>query len=471
MSAFGKSLMVSGLLVAGSVVSGMAAQEVVCRVEMDRDVVFAGKKQKAIVKVTLDAPKAPRADKRPPVNLTIVLDRSGSMSGRKIEKAKEAAIAALRRLDPRDLFSLVTYDTRIETVVPAQSAANSEWIEGRIRSISTGGNTALFAGISQGASEIRKNLGRRYIHRILLLSDGLANTGPSSPEELGRLGAALRKEGISVTTIGVGTDYNEDLMTLMAQNSDGNTYFVESSADLPRIFGTELGDVLSVVASKVTIEVEFPEGVRPLRIIGRDGRIGAKTVEVSLNQLYGGQEKYALIEVELPASAEGEVRMVANAHCRYQDMIANRPASSKGHTVVRFSKKMEEVERSVNVAVGKDVMQNYMAIAKDAAIAAADKKDYDEAARILSLNAATVADFALRNRDAGLQKEAEELERQAMEIEKGNALPSKSRKKMKTRNFEIYNQQTAPVVKPQDWEDFDPDVVLKVTPKKEEKKD
>ncbi len=455
MSAFGKSLVASGLLVAGSVVSGLAAQEVVCRVEMDRDVVFAGQKQKAIVKVTLDAPKTPRADKRPPVNLTIVLDRSGSMSGRKIEKAKEAAIAALRRLDPRDLFSLVTYDTRIETVVPAQSAANSDWIEGRIRSISTGGNTALFAGISQGASEIRKNLGRRYVHRILLLSDGLANTGPSSPEELGRLGAALRKEGISVTTIGVGTDYNEDLMTLMAQNSDGNTYFVESSADLPRIFGTELGDVLSVVASKVTIEVEFPEGVKPLRIIGRDGRIGAKTVEVSLNQLYGGQEKYALIEVELPASAAGEVRTVANARCHYQNMIANRPASSKGHTVVRFSKNPAEIERSVNVAVSKEVLDNYVAIAKDAAIAAADNNDYDEAAKILRLNAETVSEFASQNSLPELQEQADQLEQQAGEIKKQQKLPSKSRKKMKTWNFEIYNQQTTP----------------KITPKKEEKKD
>lgn len=452
MSAFGKSLVASGLLVAGSAVAGMAAQEVVCRVEMDRDVVFAGQKQKAIVKVTLDAPKAPRADKRPPVNLTIVLDRSGSMSGRKIEKAKEAAIAALRRLDPRDLFSLVTYDTRIETVVPAQSAANSEWIEGRIRSISTGGNTALFAGISQGASEIRKNLRRRYIHRILLLSDGLANTGPSSPEELGRLGAALRKEGISVTTIGVGTDYNEDLMTLMAQNSDGNTYFVESSADLPRIFGTELGDVLSVVASKVTIEVEFPEGVRPLRIIGRDGRIGAKTVEVSLNQLYGGQEKYALIEVELPASAEGEVRMVANAHCRYQDMIANRPASSKGHTVVRFSKKPAEIERSVNVAVVKEIIMNEVAVAQEAAVVSADNKDYDQAAETLRKNALLVADFADKYNDVELKEEARNIQVQSDEIGRSQSLLPSGRKKMKTWSFSISNQQ-------------------KTTPKKEEKKD
>lgn len=441
MSAFGKRWMAAGLLVAGSVVSTFAAKEVVCRVEMDRDVVYAGQRQKAVVKVTLDAPKAPQADKRPPVNLTIVLDRSGSMSGQKIEKSKEAAIAALRRLAPQDLFSLVTYDTKIDTVVPAQSAANSEWIEGRIRSINTGGNTALFAGVSQGASEIRKNLGEKYIHRLLLLSDGLANTGPSSPEELGRLGAALRKEGISVTTIGVGTDYNEDLMTRMAQNSDGNTYFVESSADLPRIFGAELGDVLSVVASKVTIEIEFPEGVKPLRIIGRDGRVGENNVSVTLNQLYGGQEKYALIEVELPESAEGAVLDVAQARCSYQDMIANCPATSEGNAQVSFSKKVEEVDASVNIAVAKEVYYNNMAIAQDAAIAAADKQDYDQAAQILATNAIDMAEFAALNSLPEMEAVAVDNFQKAEEIRKRQSIPSESRKSLRTDSLQTRSQQ------------------------------
>ena len=148
------------------------------------------------------------------------------------------------------MFSVIVYDHHVKTIVPAQSARNVEWIESRIRGIGPGGNTALFGGVSQGASEVRKNLSNRYVHRIILLSDGLANVGPSSPEDLGRLGAALIKEGISVTTIGVGTDYNEDLMARLSQNSDGNTYFVESGRDLPRIFAAELGDVFECGGEK-----------------------------------------------------------------------------------------------------------------------------------------------------------------------------------------------------------------------------
>ncbi len=440
MRAMVKQWMLVAACAAGAVWA-QASASVDCRVEMDNPVVLAGGRQKAVVKVTLDAPKAPRVDKRPPVNLTIVMDRSGSMSGQKIEKAREAAITALRRLGPEDLFSLVTYDDYVNTVIPAQSAANTEWIEARIRAIGPGGSTALFAGVSQGASEVRKNLNGRYVNRVLLLSDGLANVGPSSPEELGRLGTAFRKEGISVTTIGVGTDYNEDLMALMAQASDGNTYFVESSVDLPRIFGAELGDVLSVVASKVTIEVEFPDGIRPVRIIGRDGRLGANHVELSLNQLYGGQEKYALIEVELPEGTEGEVRKVADAHCSYQDMIANQPAASSGQAMVRFSRSRNEVDRNINVDVGTVIILNEYADAQAQAIEYADSRDYDKAADVLRKNSVLMKDYAAANALPELEQQADDTLKKAEEIEGKQGMDARQRKEMRTDNFMIYNQQ------------------------------
>ena len=298
-----------GLLLAVCCASTLVAapergELVACRIETDRGVVPADKPETAIVKVTLAADRVASRE-RPPINLALVLDRSGSMGGEKIARAREAAIAAIRRLDGRDMVSVVVYDHEVETLVPAQPARNSEWIEGRIAQITARGNTALFAGLSQSASELRKNLDTGRINRAILLSDGLANTGPSSPDEVGRLGAALMKEAIAVTTI-VGTDYNEDLMTRVSGNSDGNSYFVEKSDDLPAIFTKELGDVLSVVASRVRLTVRFRAGATPIECIGRDGRIVDNTVTVDLNQLYGGQEKYLLIRVELAPVAMGD---------------------------------------------------------------------------------------------------------------------------------------------------------------------
>ena len=200
------------------------APAVSLRVDLDRSILAADTTEKAIVKICLDGVRLPRPEARQPVNLSIVLDRSGSMSGERIERAKEAAIEAVSRLAPDDILSLVVYDNNADTLIPARRVGAGREIEAIIRSIRVGGSTALYAGVNQGASELRKNIeDRRYVHRIILLSDGQANQGPSTPDELGRLGAALVKEGISVTTIGVGLGYNEDLMTRLALRSDGNT--------------------------------------------------------------------------------------------------------------------------------------------------------------------------------------------------------------------------------------------------------
>lgn len=441
-----KTMKVSALLLLVGclfVVPAMAkkpASSVICQVELDKEVLYAGSPQKAIVKITLDAPPPPQETDRPPVNLAIVLDRSGSMSGQKLQKAKEAAIEALRRLNAPDLFSLVVYDHSVQTIVAAQSAANSEWIEGRIRNIHSGGNTNLFGGVSQGAAEVRKNTKGNYVHRIILLSDGLANVGPSSPADLGRLGAALLKEGISVTTVGVGTDYNEDLMVSLAQKSDGNTYFVESSQDLPRIFTAELGDVLSVVAKKVHVIIEMQDGVRPLTIIGREGRIRGKKVELSMNQLYGGQQKYALVEVEVPKSKAGEEKQIAKAHVKYENAFNQRSESATGKAKVRFSKNMVAVKKSTNVDVKKEYYFNVNALAQEEAISLADQGKKKEAVKGLKQSAAELREAGKAYEDKDLLEKADEIDAQAGRIEAEGMTP-KSRKAMRTKSYQMKSQQ------------------------------
>ncbi|MDY6881819.1 MAG: VWA domain-containing protein [Desulfatiglans sp.] len=411
-----------------------------CRVELDRHVLPAGGVQRAVIKITLDAPDGPGREMRPPVNLSLVLDRSGSMTGRKLQKAKEAAIEALRRLGPQDIFSVVTYDDRVKTVVPAQRKRDVTWIEGKIRSIRAGGSTALFGGVSQGASEVRKNMEGDYVHRIVLLSDGLANVGPRTPEDLGRLGVALLKEGISVTTVGVGTDYNEDLMTRLSEKSDGNSYFVESAGDLSRIFAAELGDVLNVVAKRVHLIIDCPDGVRPVSIIGRDGRIRQGRVEFTLNQLYGGQEKFALVQVEIAGRKAGEDMLVADARVSYENMLTQKSEVSYGQVKARFSEEEEKVKESTNITVQRDYELNVNAAAQERAISLSDKGKRKEAVHELKKSSARLKAIGEEHRDEILLEKAEEMEQQAGRIEK-EGMTKTNRKSLRTQSYQMKHQQ------------------------------
>jgi Ca-activated chloride channel family protein len=434
------------LLLAGAASADKSAADkdrelVTCKVELEKPVLPAQAATRTVVKITLDARRIPSTGKRPPINLSLVLDRSGSMAGDKLENAKEAAIAALRRLAEQDLFSLVIYSTNVETVIPAQAVDDIADLERRIRAIGSGGRTNLFGGVNQGAREIRKNLSdKRYTPRIILLSDGLANVGPNSAAELGRLGAALVKEGVSVTTVGVGNDYNEDLMTELSQRSDGNTYFVETSRDLPRIFGAELGDVLNVVARKVTIEIDCPEGIRPIRIIGRDGRLRGQRAEVAMNQLYGGQSKYVLLEVEVPATAASRTREVAQAHCTYESALDNRTQESKGAATARFSTDEQDILRSVNRDVQTEYAANSNAVLTNRVVELTDQGKANDAVKILIQRSSELEKQAEQYNNLALRSQSKELKIKADRL-KSEGMGKSMRKWFRAESYQTINQQ------------------------------
>jgi len=437
------SLMAAALVALPLVAAAKApSRDVSCRAELDRGVLPADRNVTAVIKVTLDAPPPPEKKERPPVNLCLVLDRSGSMSGQKIEKAKSAAIEAVRRLGERDMVSLVVFDHEVETLVPAQSAANSEWIESRIRGITSRGNTAIYGAVSQGAAEVRKNAGGRYVSRIILMSDGLANVGPAKPDDLGRLGTSLLKEGISVTTCGVGTDYNEDLMTRLAQSSDGNTYFVEDSGDLPRIFAAELGEVLSVVAREVKIIIECKDGVKPVRIIGREGVVRGNSVELYLNQLYGGQEKYALVEVEVPPTAHDKTRDLCVARVDYENMLTQKSGAATANAQAKFSREEEKVQKSANVAVQNDWYVNRIAEAKDEAVDLSDKGENEKAAQVLKGISVEYQNWGMHNAMPAAVEEAKKLDAQAAQVE-ASGYDNVSRKAARAESQQTKTQQYA----------------------------
>ncbi len=147
-----------------------------------------------------------------------------------------------------------------------------------------------------GAKQVRRFLEKERVNRIILLSDGLANQGPSSTSELASLGRELRGEGIAVSTIGLGDDYNEDLMTALAESSNANYYYVKDAEKLPGIFAEELGAARSLLARSVIIRIQAPDGVRLKEIIGRpDIECRDRVAEIKMPELFGSEKRRFLV--------------------------------------------------------------------------------------------------------------------------------------------------------------------------------
>ncbi|MEM9480141.1 MAG: VWA domain-containing protein [Verrucomicrobiota bacterium] len=348
---------------------------------------LAGEKGTTFIKVGLTGKKweRPQTD-RAPVNVALVLDKSGSMSGDKLRQAKAAARQAIERLTSNDIVSVIVYDTTVKVVVPATKASDKSAILRQIDAIQTGGSTALFGGVAKGAEEIRKFVDRERVNRIILLSDGLANVGPKSPAALGDLGKSLAKEDISVSTIGLGDGYNEDLMYELANKSDGSHHFAESPQELAGIFDREFGDVLSVVAQKIRIRIQCAEGVRPVRILGREGDIAGQEVFVPLTQIYSEDEQYVILEVEIAPGLAGDRRGLADVSVTYFDLENQEEALTKEALTIAFTDSEAEIRELVNAEVMAAGVSQIATLNNRFAMKLRDQGKIDEAKVVLTDN-------------------------------------------------------------------------------------
>jgi Ca-activated chloride channel family protein len=382
-----KKIMLTLGLATACVANLFAGETLQLKLVPDREVVLRGSPQEVVVKIDLSAIAGKKKSRRTPLNLAVVLDKSGSMNGAKLEKTKQAAMQLVDRLAPNDIFSLVVFSDHAEVLASAQKVEDKESLREKIQSIRADGSTALYSGVKTGADQIQEYLSSKRINRVILLSDGLANIGPSSPRDLRRLGSQLSERGISVTTIGVGDDYNEDLMAALAEASDANYYYVKDTEKLPEIFAKELGEMLAVAARDVRIEIICPDGVKPLGFIGRAERFENQKASVNLSQFTTGQNRYLLLR----CLVNGNKPEVARVKVNYTDELNGGTIELADDVAkIRYTEDRDAADKSVNGAVvaQKEIMLT--AVAKDEAMAQADAGNYKQAAAILASQAATL---------------------------------------------------------------------------------
>jgi len=390
---FGLLYLLPAALYCGGPVTPAAATSplpIEVKAELDRDQPMAGESQRAYLRVVIAGARRPDA-RRAPMNIALVIDRSGSMSADgRMDNARRAAQMAVDRLGRDDILSVVSYDDRVEVDAPATKVTDPRVFKDRIARLAPRGSTAIHAGLLAGANEIRKFKSRDRVNRIILLSDGLANVGPSRPADFVSLGRELASEGITVSTIGLGNGYNEDLMAGLARSADGSHVYVQESADLAGFMTREFNDALGIIGQQVEVIITVRPGIRPMRSLGRDAEIRGERIVYKVGSLIGGVEQVLLAELELAADASQEEGALASIEVGYLDPADGKRLTVSTATHGRFTGDREASEKSVNAEVMRDVTTLLSREARQEAVRLRDAGRAAEANRLFERNAAFV---------------------------------------------------------------------------------
>ena len=378
-------------------------KQIQVRSELSSPVIMEGHPEKNYLKVSLSGQKID-TNKRVPINLAIVIDKSGSMGGERIEKAREAAIFAVNLLNEEDTLSIVAYDNEAKVIVPATKVKNKQKIIQLInKNVFAGGGTALFAGLSKGIKQVENQLTKDKVNRIILLSDGQANVGPSSVNELSELAIIAAKKNIAITTMGIGSDYNELLMSSIASYSDGNHVFVNNSADLENVFVHEFTDLMSAIAQDVVITIQLKNGVKPVRLLGRDGVIKENQVTVRMNQLFSNQEKYVLLEVIPDKGKVGQSKTLAQIDLQYDNLLVNKPEHETQSVNVAYTDNQKLVQDSIIQDVLAESEIQKVTIANDKALELYDQGNQQAAEKMLMDNKSRLEELSGSMKSAALK--------------------------------------------------------------------
>lgn len=241
---------------------------------------------------------------RQPLNLALVFDRSGSMKEEsKIGFVRQAAHLVTDNLTKEDHVAFVAYNHHVQTLAPLHRVVNREYLHHRIDELYAAGQTNLSGGLLEGCAQLDKRLDQPGLHHVILLTDGLANRGVTDPNKLVQLVQRCAQRGITVTSIGVGTEYNETLLSRIAAAGGGRYVYAAKPDEIPAAFDKELGNLLAVVAQNAKLEIDLPPGVELVQVLGRNEPSPADRLELPLGDLASGEERVLLAKFRVKSDS------------------------------------------------------------------------------------------------------------------------------------------------------------------------
>ena len=272
------------------------------------------------LEVAIQASKTDENYQRPSLNLALVIDRSGSMAGEKLEYVKAASNHIVSILNEKDRVALVDFDERVRVHFPSTllDAESKPVLLKSIASIRNGGMTNLCDGWLTGCQQIAGWVDPKLFTHSLLLTDGLANVGITDPRELTIHARELARRGVSTSTFGVGTDYNQDLLEQMANQGEGLFRFIEGPRDIPEIFKGVFKELLTILAHELEITFSYPQGLQ-VSLLGdwQTDHPESGKLRIYIGSLSVGKSRELYLKLSIPAGVENsEISLKVNLRAK-----------------------------------------------------------------------------------------------------------------------------------------------------------
>jgi Ca-activated chloride channel homolog len=353
---------------------------------------------------------------RPALNLSLVLDRSGSMSGEKMVRAREAAMFCVDQMLPTDRLSVVIFDERIDVLFPSQPASNKQAMKDMISRVQARGSTALHEAWVRGGLTVSERLLDIGINRVILFTDGLANVGVTNTDEIVSQAMGLFQRGVSTSTIGIGEDFNEDLLMPMAQMAGGNAWHVVKADDMQRIFQNELEGLMAQFAHNVSLSLIPADGVRIADMLN-DFEL-TETGRYRLPNLQAGSPLEIVAQLRVgPQNVDSQLRLL-DLRLGFTPQDANAAEVVKEAFTVEFADHLRVENLPVNHDVVKAVQFLMNARARNEAMKAIDLGEYDRAQHVLGRAVLSTQElYAQMGDDESALQEIFELEGTAMSLQ------------------------------------------------------
>lgn len=368
------------------------------------------------VGVWIDAPDAPTVKVRAPMALSLLVDTSGSMAGEKIAHARMAASSMIETLRDGDIVSLYAFSSSVVQIAGPTpvNAATRRWLLGSVNALQPGGGTNLWDGLNASIASLRSAPASHPVRRVVVVSDGLANIGPSDPISLGNLAAGATQWGGQVTAIGVGLDYDERTLAALVIRSAGRMYHLSDSSQMALILRQEIELLSRTVATNAVIEIVPAPGVIILEGLSFGSTLENGRLRVPVGALYGAQEREVLFRARVDAGRPGD-HPLATASLRYMRAGDSAPREQQAKIGYGVTSNSKAAERSRHGKVAAMVAAHEAAQAQLQAAAALNQGQQAQAVATLE-----AAEQKLRRSAAAAPPAARrKLMKQADEIQAG----------------------------------------------------